>query len=109
MYKDKNTPGPSNVIVRFVNRKRAKQAIENRKLLKERVPEFKNLFIVENLCPKYRSIFEKCKKLKQEGKIKYLWSRNGIVNFKKSDNRHERPKKICDMNDYYYHFPEPDE
>ena len=57
-----------------------------RKLLKTRIPELHNLFIVENLCPKFRAIFDAYSILKKEGKIKHVWSFNGIVHFRKTDN-----------------------
>ena len=60
LHKDK----PANVIVRFMNRKRAHQCLRNRQNLRWN-SEFPNLFIVENLCPKYRSIFDACNELKK--------------------------------------------
>ena len=54
--KDKNQP--ANVIVRVVNRKHAHTCLRNRKQLRMMVPEIPDLFIIENLCPKYRSIYD---------------------------------------------------
>ena len=84
---------PANVIVRFMNRKRAHEAIQNRFNLKD-FPELKNMFIVENLCPKYKSIFERCKELKTEGKIKAVWSYNGTVHYETELNRNVRGTKV---------------
>ncbi len=96
---------PANVIIRFVNRRRAYQCIENRRLLKSEIPEFPNLYIVENLCPKYKSIFDKCQKLRSEGKIKHLWTYNGIVHYKTLNNTNERGKKIYHISELEERFP----
>ena len=44
--------------------------------------------------------------LKAEGEIKKLWTFNGIVNFKKTDNINERPKKILHENEFDKFFPD---
>ena len=95
-----------NVIVRFVNRKRAHQCLRQRKYLKDTIWEHPNIYIHENLCPRYRSIFEKCENLKARGMIKKVWTYNGIVNYKKSDNLNERPKKIFHDSDFNNYFPD---
>ena len=104
--KKTNKHQPANVIVRFVNRKRAHQCLDNSYRLKDLVQEFGNLVIEENLCPKFKSIHEKCAKLKKEGKIKHLWTYNGIVNLKKTDRSNERSTKIFHILDLEEHFPE---
>ena len=83
--KKTNRDKPANVIVRFTNRKRAHQSLENRRYLKQYVPEYRNIYIVENLCPRYKEMFEECQKLKNDGKIKQVWTWNGIVHIKKTD------------------------
>ena len=80
--KSKNFNQSYNTIVRFTNRKIAYYALRNRKHLKWYYPAFPNLFIVENLCPRYKSIFDKCMELKRDGKIQYVWSYNGTVHYK---------------------------
>ena len=65
---------------------------------------FKNLFIVENLCPIYKSLFEKCKKLKKEKRIKHLWTYNGVINIKYTDENNEKPKRIYHQEDFDYYF-----
>ena len=97
---------PANIIIRFVNRKRAYQCLENRKYLKNIVREFGTLLIEENLCPKYKSIHEKCSKLKDHGKIKQLWTYNGIVHYKKTDRVNERGTKVFHILDLEEQFPE---
>ena len=89
-----------NIIIRFTNRKRAIQCLKYKKYLKGYICEYSKIYIHENLCPRFRSIFEDCEKMKAEGEIKKLWTFNGIVNFKKSDNINERPKKIYQDNDF---------
>ena len=99
---------PANVIVRFVNRKRAHQAIANRYNLRN-YPDLANMFIVENLCPKYKSIFNRCKQLKTEGKIKHVWSYNGTVHYKTEDNRNIKGSKvfhIAELNRTFRDIPE---
>ena len=64
-----------------------------------------NLFIIENFCPKYRAIFDACSNLKKDGKIKHLWSFNGIVHFKKSDNYRERGIKVFHISQLDDYFP----
>ena len=92
-------------IVRFINRESAYNSIKNRNVLKESEDrEIKKMFIVENLCPLYKELFDKCKQLKDAGKISNTWSHNGIVYFKKSDNRHEKPKYLKHWNDLTYYF-----
>ena len=73
-HKKTSRDKPAKVIVPFTNRKRAYQSLENCRYLKDCVPEFRNLYIVENLCPRFKEIFDECYKLKNEGKIKYVWS-----------------------------------
>ena len=95
-----------NVIIRFVNRKRAVQCLQNRKHIRDTIHEYQNLYIHENFCPRYRSIFEECQELKMNNKIKKLWTFNGTVNFKLTDNKNERPKRITHMEDLNKLFPD---
>ena len=100
-----NKNQPANVIVRFTNRKRVYQCLKNRKHLRQAIPKYPNIYIIENLCPKYRSIFDTCSKLRREGKIKSLWSYNGTVQFKTTDDKNERSNKIFHFSDLEEHFP----
>ena len=102
----------SNVIVRFVNRKHAIQSLQNRKYLKGSKREFgfnQNIYIYENLCPAYRSIEEKCRNLIDCGQINQMWSYNGAVNIKFTNERTERSTKLYHENDLKYHFPDYDD
>ena len=83
------------MIVRFVNRKFAYSALEKSKNLnKSNNKEYKRIFITENLCPTNRIIFNHLYKLKKESKINNVWTVNGSVFFKLTDNKNERSKKI---------------
>ena len=78
--------------------------MENRKYAKYYVREYANLYIHENLCPKYKAIFEKCNELKQQGLIKYVWTWNGMVHYKKNDNPYEHGKKVFHISDLEEQF-----
>ena len=75
-------------VVRFVNRKDAFRSLKYKKNLAicgEKLGIFK-LFMVENLCPVYRNLMDKCLYLKRSGSLHNVWSHNGIVTFKESSN-----------------------
>ena len=100
------------VIVRFVNRKFAYSALENCKNLhKSKDINYKRIFITENLCPTSRNIFNHLYKLKKDSKINNVWSYNGSVYFKLTNEKNERSKKITfiDEIDEYIEYNEDDE
>ena len=97
----------ANVIIRFICRKKVEEIHKNKKLLREKVKDYK-LFVIENLCPYYQSIFDYCLKMKRAGIIEKLWSYNGIVNFKYKDDRFETPKKLLHYDDLYEYFDDED-
>ena len=100
-----NGKAPS-TIIRFVNRKHAFLSLKNKKKLIncEEIMGLRHLFMVENLCPTYKHLFEKCKKLKQNNIIKFLWTKNGIIQIRYTDNKNETPIKILHEDDYDYYF-----
>ena len=102
----KNDEDSPNVIIRFVNRKRAIECFKMKKNIKQRIPEYPQFFILENLCPRYRTILDECKKLKRNGHIKKVWTFKGIVNIKTTDNEREKPKKIYHTYDLEDYIPE---
>ena len=102
--KKKNRNKPANVIVRFVNRQDAYDALERRKLLKG-IPGHQNIYIIENLCPKYQDIFDKCNELKRDHCINRAWTYNGIVHYKTSIQRNSRGKKVFHMDELDAVFP----
>ena len=91
------------VIIRFLHRK---DCLAKKKLIKacgEKMG-FRNLFLVENLCPSYRSLFEKIYKKKEWGDIKNVWTSNGVINLKFTDNKNEKPTKIYHSDDFDFYF-----
>ena len=103
----KDRYGNFNTIVRFVNRKDSISCLKNRKNLHLcHELGFHHLYITENLCPSNRSIFDYLCDLKKYGEVKKVWSFNGTVQFKYTDEHSEKPKKIfheCDLNYYFEH------
>ena len=87
------------VIVRFVNRKRTFQCHQAKKKLKNMELKYRNIYIHENLCFKYKEILEECHRIKELGLIKKVWSYNGCVNIKLTDNYYERPTRLYHLND----------
>ena len=80
------------VIVKFSNRKTTMEVLRNRKKLKTvemsslDFPEETKIFANESLCPYYRGIWAKCRKLLNDGLIKHLWTYNGTVTIRKREN-----------------------
>ena len=96
----KDRYGRRNTIVRFLNRKDAIQCLKSkRNLYKCQSIGYNDLYVVENLCPAFKSIYEQLKQLKVEGHIKQVWSYNGIINYKRSDDEQEKTVKIFNEND----------
>ena len=85
---------PRNVIVRFVNRKHAFMSLKNKKLLKN---SNKKYYIIENLCPFHKKLFNRLYKCKKENDIHSVWSYNGLVYAKVDEN--DEPTQICTMDD----------
>ena len=68
---------PRNVIVRFTNRKTAFTLLKKKKKLKD--GKFKRYYVIENLCPYNKRIFNKLYARKKNNEIHSLWSYNGNV------------------------------
>ncbi len=94
----KNPRKPAPVVVRFVNRKHAVAAIQGRYQLKS-FPHLRRIFIHDNLCPRYREIFNDLSDLKREGHVQQVWSYNGKVHYKQYDTRYGRGKRVYHLND----------
>ena len=58
-----NNNNPRSTIIRFVNRKHAFLALQNKNKLRT-INGFQNVYIIENLCPVFKSLYQKCCKLK---------------------------------------------
>ena len=97
--------GNKNTIVRFINLKDSISCLKNKKNLQFcRELGFHHIYITENLCPSNRSIFDHLNNLKKNGELKRVWSYNGTVQFKFTDDPNEKSKKIlheCDLNYYF--------
>ena len=48
----------------------------------------------------FRSIYESLQEEKEQGNIKELWTYNGVINYKLTDNNKEQSKKIYVQNDF---------
>ena len=87
--------GRRNTIIRFLNRKDAILCLKSkRNLFQCKSLGYSNIYIIENLCPANKSIYDQLSHLKEEGIIKKIWTYNGIVNYKRTENEHEKPIKI---------------
>ena len=99
---------PATTIVRFVNRKNVERLLDNRKkevdLENLGFPKDAKAYFNENLCPYYRHLWFKCRRLKQAGIVKYVWSGNGIVRIRRDDN--SPAVKILHNDDLLEHFPD---
>ena len=100
----------TNVIVRFLNRKHAIESLQNKKYLNGCKREFGyNVYMHENLCPAYKSIHDRCRNLMDVGQISKLWTYNGVINLKFTDEYSEKPTKIFHEEDINFYFPNENE
>ena len=90
---NRDSDAPKRTIVRFVNRKLSESALGNRKKLKDLDLSTvhndltdKRLFINDNLCPYYKGLYGKCRRLYDAKLIHSFWSWKGGIFFKKSEN-----------------------
>ena len=96
-----------NVIVRFINRKNPFACLRNsKKLAVSNLPEYKKLFIIENLCPANKKVFNYLYCLKKENKINSVWTFDGIVFFKKSESSDDYGQKVLHFDDIDYYLSE---
>ena len=81
---------PCNVVVCFVDRRYAFMTRKNRRLLGTvKDHKYKKLFIIENLCPLSKQIFNRLYKLQKQGSIYKVWTYDGKV-YMKITERGER-------------------
>ena len=110
--RNENRDMPQRTIVRLVNRKTCESALKNRKKLKESnkialgFPEDTKLFINDSLCPYYRVLYGKCKKLYKNGDIVNFWTYNGMVTIRIRENGNFT--NILHENDLFKLFPNVD-
>ena len=65
---------------------------------------YKDIYIIENLCRANEEIFLECLDLKHSKQINYVWTRNGVVHFTKTDDPEEKPTVINHIDDLVSHF-----
>lgn len=99
-------------IVKLSRRKDVKKILSNKKLLKEDVnmaslnlSEDCKLYINESLCPEYRNLWHKCRKLWKRNEISSFWTVNGVVRIKKSSLENVLLiTHICDLEMLFPHI-----
>ena len=100
-------------IIKFSSRKTCLKALINRKKLKDLdkeeigFPNSTKLFLNESLCPYYRGIWGKCRGLLLDKLISRLWTYNGTVTIKLSNDDEER-LSITHDSDLFSLFPDRD-
>ena len=67
------------------------------------LPEEAKIFINQSLCPYYRILWSKCKKLHSLDKIHTFYVSNGTIKIKISEN--SQPISITDTSDFDKYFP----
>ena len=101
----KNNNGIRNTIVRFLHRKDTINCLKLKKNLHLcNSMGYSNLTIIENLCPVNKSIFENLSELKKTGNVNEVWTFNGIVNYKLTEDKNEKPTKVYhkyDMENFF--------
>ena len=112
LKKPKKSKGPAPVIVRFKNRDDAYNSLKNKKnsnkILKSTFgPSMKsNIFVRENLCPRYKEIFDFCMSKKAQGEIYKVWTFKGVTYILFSDDKHDKPISVSHYDDLWDLFLE---
>ena len=92
-------------IVRFINRKHAKKALLSRKnLRKSSLPDC-NVFVNENLTVKNSEITFLGRKLKRNGHLNKIYTRDGTVHISSPEIHSGKVLKIHHINDLFNLFP----
>ena len=102
----KKTNRTRNVIVRFLNRKDAYKTLKLNQKLKS-IPQYKKIYITENLCPINKKIFNALYKLKKSEVIIAVWSFNGNVYYKIEEE--DEFQQASSLQDIQFLFDENDE
>ena len=88
--RNRSSDKPSNVVVCFVDPRFAFMTRKNRRLLATvKDQRYKKLFIIENLCPLNKRIFNRLYKLQKQGSIYKVWTYDRKV-YMKIEERGER-------------------
>ena len=64
---------------------------------------YKNIFIIENLCPSYKRLFNKLRTMRNNEEIYNVWPFNGMVNFKFSEYGFSKNVYYLTDIEYYIH------
>ena len=96
--KKRNKNEPAHVVVRLNNRRDAENTIRGRWKLRS-YGHLRNIFVMDNLCPRYRDIFDDLTDLKESGLVKQVWSYNGKVHYKTTHNRRAKGKRVWHIDD----------
>ena len=105
LKKSRSSQKQANVIVRFINRKRAYESLDKFHYTKNKYPnDYRKISIFENLCPTFKKIFNKSRKLMFNGKIKNTWSYKGLIFIQKNNSLF--PTKLTHFHDLEELFPE---
>ena len=100
------------VIIKFSRRKDCKQVLQAKKDLKDLNTDGLDLhrgikiFVNQSLCPYYRMLWSKSKRLRSMGMINSFLISGGTVKDKIAEN--SRPLAITHLNDFTVHFPKVD-
>ena len=91
------------VIIKFTNRKRAKEVIGKKDVLKKSAVRNKcgitnRVFLNESMCPAIKNLFYQCKKLKEASKIVHYAFSNGSLRIRVNDGD-SRKYTIAHVND----------
>ena len=100
------------VNVKFTRRKDCKQILKVKKDLRELnmgdldLPRGTNIYINQSLCPYYRILWSKAKRLQNIGLINNFYISSGTIKIKVTENG--SPITITHLDDFEIHFPDID-
>ena len=100
------------VIVKFTRRKDCKQILEVKKVLRNLdmedldLPRGTKIYINQSLCPNYRILWSKTKRLQNIGLIDNFYISSGTIKIKVTEN--SSPITITHLDDFKIHFPDID-
>ena len=100
------------VIAKFTRRKDCQKVWNKNKELRNHktedfgLPGQRKIFSNSSLCPYYKMLWSKSKKLPTLGKINSFYISNGTIRIKISEN--SSPLSITHVNDFGKHFPDID-
>ena len=97
------------VIIKFSCRKDCKQVLQGKKDSNTDdldLPRGTKIFVNQSLCPYYRMLWSKSKRLHSMGIINSFFISGGTVKVKITEN--SRPLAITHLNDFTVHFPNVD-